>query len=235
MAEKYLTYDGLDYFWGKLKDQFDNKVDKVSGKGLSTNDYTTTEKNKLASIARDAQVNVIETVQVNGSPLTPSAKTVNIDLSTYALKSDITAVLKYKGTKATVAELPPTDNTVGDVWFVTENSTEHAWDGSKWEVLGGSTDLSSYLTKSEAGNVYLTKTEAGTTYLKITDAAGTYVTSEGLEESLAELLTSIGQTYLTQANADNTYVTKTSAESTYVKKTDIVAITNQEIDTIMAS
>ena len=27
-----------------------NKVDKATGKGLSTNDYTTVEKNKLASI-----------------------------------------------------------------------------------------------------------------------------------------------------------------------------------------
>ncbi|MBQ9435490.1 MAG: hypothetical protein IJU33_05115 [Bacteroidales bacterium] len=34
------------------------KVDKVSGKGLSTNDYTTTEKNKLAGIAAGAEVNV---------------------------------------------------------------------------------------------------------------------------------------------------------------------------------
>ena len=34
------------------------KVDKVSGKGLSTNDYTTTEKNKLAGIATGAEVNV---------------------------------------------------------------------------------------------------------------------------------------------------------------------------------
>lgn len=31
-----------------------NKVDKISGKGLSTNDYTTTEKNKLAGIAANA-------------------------------------------------------------------------------------------------------------------------------------------------------------------------------------
>ena len=29
---------------------FENKVDKVSGKGLSTNDYTTAEKNKLATL-----------------------------------------------------------------------------------------------------------------------------------------------------------------------------------------
>ncbi len=35
-----------------------NKVDKETGKGLSTNDYTTTEKNKLAGIASGAEVNV---------------------------------------------------------------------------------------------------------------------------------------------------------------------------------
>ena len=35
-----------------------NKVDKVSGKGLSTNDYTTSEKNKLSGIASGAEVNV---------------------------------------------------------------------------------------------------------------------------------------------------------------------------------
>ncbi len=35
-----------------------NKVDKVSGKGLSTNDYTTAEKTKLSGIAAGAEVNV---------------------------------------------------------------------------------------------------------------------------------------------------------------------------------
>lgn len=36
------------------------KVDKETGKGLSTNDYTTAEKAKLAGIASGAQVNVLE-------------------------------------------------------------------------------------------------------------------------------------------------------------------------------
>lgn len=35
-----------------------NKVDKEAGKGLSTNDFTTAEKNKLAGIASGAEVNV---------------------------------------------------------------------------------------------------------------------------------------------------------------------------------
>ena len=35
------------------------KVNTESGKGLSTNDFTTAEKNKLAGIASGAQANII--------------------------------------------------------------------------------------------------------------------------------------------------------------------------------
>lgn len=37
-----------------------NKVDKISGKGLSTNDYTTAEKKKLASIAEGANKTIVD-------------------------------------------------------------------------------------------------------------------------------------------------------------------------------
>lgn len=67
--------------FGDLYNTIANKVDKEAGKGLSTNDYTTVEKTKLSNIAANAQVNVIETVKVNGTALTPSSKAVNIDLS----------------------------------------------------------------------------------------------------------------------------------------------------------
>ena len=43
---------------GALTEIAGKKVDKVDGKGLSTNDYTTEEKNKLAGIAPGAEVNV---------------------------------------------------------------------------------------------------------------------------------------------------------------------------------
>ena len=56
------------------------KVDKVDGKQLSTEDYTTEEKTKLGQVAEGAQVNVIETVQLNGTKVTPTGKTVNIQL-----------------------------------------------------------------------------------------------------------------------------------------------------------
>lgn len=55
-----------------LQALINGKVDAVNGKGLSTNDYTTTEKTKLAGIAAGAQVNVINGIQTHdGTPLTP--------------------------------------------------------------------------------------------------------------------------------------------------------------------
>lgn len=57
-----------------------NKVDKVSGKQLSTNDYTTTEKNKLAGISAGAQVNVIESIVVNGVTASISSKKASVTI-----------------------------------------------------------------------------------------------------------------------------------------------------------
>lgn len=79
---KYLDYDGLVYYHSKVKTALGNKVDKVSGKGLSTNDFTNTLKNKLDGIAAGAQVNVIEGVNVNGTAVTPTNKIVNLTIPT---------------------------------------------------------------------------------------------------------------------------------------------------------
>ena len=76
-------------------------VQKESGKGLSSNDYTSAEKTKLAGIASSAQVNVIESVKVNGSALAVANKAVNIDLSSYAKGSDVNG-LKNKTKKFVV-------------------------------------------------------------------------------------------------------------------------------------
>lgn len=51
---RYLGKDKLKTVLTKVKEKLAGKVDKVSGKQLSTNDYTTTEKNKLAGIAAGA-------------------------------------------------------------------------------------------------------------------------------------------------------------------------------------
>lgn len=47
----FLDLDGLSHLVQWFKGQLGGKVDKVSGKQLSSNDYTTTEKNKLAGLS----------------------------------------------------------------------------------------------------------------------------------------------------------------------------------------
>lgn len=59
ILREYLTEQSLaDYRTSQEQDIIDNgKVDKVDGKGLSTNDYTTDDKNKLNAIEAGAQKN----------------------------------------------------------------------------------------------------------------------------------------------------------------------------------
>lgn len=57
-TNNFLDKTGLALVWSKIKLLLTDKVDKVEGKGLSTNDYTAEEKAKLANIAAGAEVNV---------------------------------------------------------------------------------------------------------------------------------------------------------------------------------
>ena len=82
MAIEYLDKSGLTLLISKIKAALRGKVDVVSGKGLSTNDYTNAEKSKLSDIASGAQVNVIESVKVNGTKVEPSSKAVDVTVPT---------------------------------------------------------------------------------------------------------------------------------------------------------
>ena len=236
-----IDLDRLSYFKSKLDLLFSNKVDKETGKGLSSNDYTSEEKTKLANVATGAQVNVLEGVQVNGSTITPTNKIANIpvptktsditndsgfitsadipegsaasttvplmdgtaavgnelafargdhrhptdtsrasasDLSTHTgdsiihitsaersawnAKADASSVytksevdqklvgaMNYKGTVATTSALPSSGNNTGDVYHVTADGSEWAWNGTAWEELGTAVDLSGYVETSD--------------------------------------------------------------------------------------
>ena len=77
-----VTLDILSHFKSKLDEVFDTKVDKVQGKGLSANDFTNDLKTKLDGIAAGAQVNVIESISVNGTSQTITSKGVDITMPT---------------------------------------------------------------------------------------------------------------------------------------------------------
>ena len=78
-SNRFLDKAGLTYFWSKLKSYF---VAQVSGKGLSTNDFTTAEKTKLSGIESGAEVNVIESIALNGTAQTVTNKAVDLALVT---------------------------------------------------------------------------------------------------------------------------------------------------------
>ena len=88
MAYNYLDKTGLALLWEKIKNQLSGKVDKETGKGLSSNDYTSDEKTKLSGVASGAQVNVLEGIQKNGTDVTITNKIANISVPTKT--SDIT-------------------------------------------------------------------------------------------------------------------------------------------------
>lgn len=54
----------------------------------------------------------------------------------FAKKSDISSVYKYKGSVASVADLPSADNAIGDVWNVEETDMNYGWTGEAWDPLG---------------------------------------------------------------------------------------------------
>lgn len=151
---KFLDENGLLYLWGKIKTLVGGKVDKVEGKGLSTNDFTAAEKTKLEGLENytlpAASADVLGGVKV-GSGLAISQGVLSatgggtadaVDWANVqnkpdlALKSDLTSLYRFKGTVANYASLPTTGNEVGDVWNVSATGMNYAWTGEDWDALG---------------------------------------------------------------------------------------------------
>lgn len=106
--------------------------------GLMTSAHFT----KVEGIENGAQVNILEKVSVNGSALTVNSKGVNIDLTGYALKTDIASGVNYRGSVDTYAELPKSPAN-GDMYNVVEADaangidagTNVVWNGTTWDAM----------------------------------------------------------------------------------------------------
>lgn len=101
-----------------------------------------------------------------GAPIWATAPTADNHLANKKYVDDtigakVTSMFKFKGTKATVGDLPTTGNTIGDVWHVEADHTEYVWavvDGAlnpSWEALGGTVDLSGYTLKTDLKNLII--------------------------------------------------------------------------------
>ena len=185
VTDEYLAKTGLSYFWGRIKTIFatktelGDKVDKVAGKGLSTEDYTSAEKTKLTNIQANAQVNAIDSVSVNNTALTPDAnKNVNVTVPTAtsqltndnnfqnatqvsaAIQSAISGItgITFNFDYSSFEELPAVGE-VGTIYFIPDATatspnvyTEYVWNDNdeEYEQIGSAEiDVDSLWSKSD--------------------------------------------------------------------------------------
>lgn len=102
-----ITLSKLDSSLQSSINSIDNKVDKVQGKGLSTNDYTTNDMNKLAGVATGATKNIVDSSMSDSSTNAVQNKVIkqyvdetidgvsgggSIELQSYAKKSELADV-----------------------------------------------------------------------------------------------------------------------------------------------
>lgn len=147
---------------------------------------------KLTGIAAGAQVNVIEGVAAKTTAdgdfvdLAIVEKKVQLDLSNFATKADVSAIPKFA--IEVVAELPTENISETTVYLVNHGHgdrdiyDEWIYVNSTWEKIGNTdVDLTAYLTSADAAKTYLTKTDAGTTYATKQEVEANYVTNTALE------------------------------------------------------
>ena len=153
----------------------DDKVDKVEGKGLSTNDYTTTEKNKLSGIASGAEVNqnAFSNVKVGSTTVAADAKTDTLELvagTNISLTPDATNDKVTIGFSGTIPTVP---NNFGTVKVGSTNITADTTSDTLTLAAGSNITLT-----PDASNDKVTIAATDTTYSDFTaptsSAAGTH-------------------------------------------------------------
>ena len=150
---KYLDENGLLYFWQKIKNLFAQKselpgvVSKTSN-GLAPQLPNESTVTKFLRQDGSWQVppGIDTTATQSADGLMSSEDKTKLDgfgaASSYALKTDITGMYKYKGSVATASALPSSGQSVGDVYNIEAASTyggagmNVAWDGTAWDPLG---------------------------------------------------------------------------------------------------
>ena len=119
---KLLDENRLAQLWALIKGKF---VQAETGKGLSTNDFTTDEKNKLSNIEAGANENIIEGIAVNNVDMTPVNKRVNLVVPTkvsdltndkkFQTDAEVASAIKGSGYQANVIETVKVNGSILDV------------------------------------------------------------------------------------------------------------------------
>lgn len=121
-AENSENADLSDYYnKSQVDDLLTNKIDKATGMGLSSNDYTTTEKNKLSSLSNyDDTALKSQISAINGIP-TINPVTYS-SLCSYADNLNIgeSQAMILKG--SSISDIPVDDNIVVKIYVYSKNT-----------------------------------------------------------------------------------------------------------------
>lgn len=153
--KKFLDENGLLYLKTILDGMLNEKVDKIEGKGLSTNDLTDELKQKIEN-AGDSSFSGNYNDLIN-KPTKLSQFTNDTGFQTESqvntlINSKVSSVMRYKGTVANYTDLP-TNAEIGDTYNITNASSNNkagdnaVWNGTGWDILSGTIDLSNYWSK----------------------------------------------------------------------------------------
>lgn len=140
----YLDKDGVLYLWGKIKGKF---VAKESGKGLSTNDYTTTEKNKLAGIENGANKTIVDDTLSDTSTKPVQNKIVKGEIDRAKNIADQSMTLAGNLANALMYEM-----LINDSGFIFKGTGGTSY--SLYKDLTSFVDLSPYAKKADIVGTY---------------------------------------------------------------------------------
>lgn len=131
--------------------ELNKKVDKVSGKGLSTNDYTTAEKTKLAGISEGAEVNqnAFSNVKVGSTTVSADTKTDTVEFVGSGHVTITGDATNDKVTFATDLESKSAASGGTDVSLVTTGE-KYTWNN---KAAGNHTHSTSIATDTSTGTV----------------------------------------------------------------------------------
>lgn len=219
--------NGLLYILQKIKGLF---VQKETGKGLSSNDYTSAEKTKLGGVATGAQVNVLEGIQVNGVDQTISSKKVNLavpvvdaDLSGSSTNAIRNSTVKGAlDLKAPLASPAFTGNPTVPTQATSDNSTKAASTAyvkaAIADALSGKIDLAFSFVET----------------LPVTGVVGTFyfvpaTNAEADVDEFEEYVWNQSESRFERVGAAKVDLTN------YFNTTNLPAISNAEIDTIVSN
>lgn len=261
MANKFLDDNGLLYFWQKIKNYVTSVV-PTKQSDLTNDDYTvkdpdySTVKGKVATlegrvddiVTQGGEPNVLESVKINGAALPINQKAVNITAASGTTNGSIA----INGTDVAVTGL-------GSAAYV--NTTQFDLAGSANSVRGSELDAAGTATVygalasaqaaqngvnaiNNAG--YQTQAQVtqaindaladvtGISYEVITDFPQTGEAGVIYLKSNSGLAPNVYDEYIWYNNAYEKIGTTDVDLSGYMLTTDMVAITNSEIDTITA-